>query len=82
MNPSEFRVSGRLLSFAVKSPGYMYMVESVYIETDLLASHNMWSALDGGSGGGGGVGDGNDDGWVLKFTGNNIFGPLRRSCLG
>lgn len=41
MNPSDFRVSGTLLSFAVKSPGYMYMAVCVYIETDLLASHNM-----------------------------------------
>lgn len=41
VNPSDFRVSGRLLSFAVKSPGYMYMAVCVYIETDLLASHNM-----------------------------------------
>lgn len=84
MNPSEFRVSGRVLSCAVKSPGYnVYgcVCVCVYIEIGLLASHNMWSVVGVGVGGGGG-GDRNDDGWVLKIIGNNIFGPLRRSCLG
>lgn len=42
----------------------------MYIETDLLVSHNMDG---GGSGGGGGGVDRNDDDWVFEIMDNNIF---------